>query len=111
MKHASLMTCLIVLALAGCDKASEPVSKVERQDERKEQQGMVPLRTLWSPEFKDQTLKECAQRAAADMNSKGVLKCRCVIEKASATIPEQRFKAIQTDPAVKDMIRQIGAAC
>ena len=66
---------------------------------------------MWSPEFKNQTLSECTQRATADENPTGVRKCKCIIEKASTTIPEQRFKTIGTDPEVKALIKQIGAAC
>jgi len=66
---------------------------------------------MWSPEFRDRTLNECIQSATADGNPKGVGKCKCVVEKASTTILEQRFKAIKTDPEVKAMVRQIGVAC
>ena len=43
-------------------------------------------------------LKECIQNATAQADSKGAGKCKCVVEKASTTIPEQRFKAIHADP-------------
>ena len=66
---------------------------------------------MWSPEFKNQTLNECIQRATADMSPEGVRKCKCVIEKASTTIPEQRFKEIDTNPEVKGLIKQIGSTC
>ena len=59
----------------------------------------------------DYAIKECIQRATADGSAQGVRKCGCVVEKTSTTIPEQRFKAIQTDPAVKDQIKPIGAGC
>ena len=111
MKYSSLFLCLIVAALVGCEKASEPVNKAERQGASKDQRGVSPPLALWSPEFRDQTLKECTQSATANGDSKGVLKCKCVVDKASTTIPEQRFKAVQTDPEVKDMIRQIGVSC
>ena len=111
MKHGSLIFCLIAFSLAGCEKAGEPVGKAERQVERKDQQSVSPPPALWSAEFKDQTLKECIQRATQDMNTEGVRRCKCVIEKAATTIPEQRFKTIDTDPQVKESLRQIGAAC
>jgi hypothetical protein len=111
MKQGSLIFCLIAFGLVGCEKASEPANRAEPQAERKDQQiGSAPL-AMWSPEFKNQTLNECIQRATADGNSTGVLKCKCVVEKASATIPEQRFKTINTDPEVKELIKQIGVAC
>jgi hypothetical protein len=108
---ALLTISLITLALVGCEKAAEPANKVERQTERKDQQSVPPPVALWSPEFKDQTLNECIQRATAEANTEGVRRCKCVVEKASTTIPELRFKAVQTDPAVKEQIRQIGATC
>ena len=111
MKHGSLIFCLIALTLVGCEKAREPANKVELQAERKVQQVISPPLAMWSPEFKNQTLNECIQRATADKNSAGVRKCKCVVEKASTTIPEQRFKTIDTDPEVKALIKQIGAAC
>jgi hypothetical protein len=111
MKHGSLIFCLISFSLLGCEKASEPAGKVEQQAERKDQQSVSPPVAMWSPEFKEQTLKECIQRATQDMNTEGVRRCKCVIEKAAATIPEQRFKAIGTDPEVKESLRKIGAAC
>ena len=111
MKHGSLIFCLVAFSLAGCGKAGVPASNVERQAEQKDQQSASPALALWSPEFKDQTLKQCIQRATQDMNTEGVRRCRCVIEKAATTIPEQRFKAIGTDPEVKESLRQIGAAC
>ena len=109
MKHGSLIFCLIAIASVGCEKAGEPA--VERQAERKDQQSVSAPLAMWSPEFRDQTLNECIQSATADGNPKGARKCKCVVEKASTTIPEQRFKAVNTDPKVKEMIRQIGAAC
>jgi len=111
MKHGSLVLCLIVLALAGCEKAGEPADEAGRQAERKAQPGVSPAVAMWSPEFRDRTLNECIQSATADGNPKGVGKCKCVVEKASTTILEQRFKAIKTDPEVKAMVRQIGVAC
>ena len=111
MKHGLLVFCLVAVALAGCEKAGEPANKVEPQAERKDQQGVSPPPAMWSAEFRDQTLNECIQSAKAEGNSRGIGKCKCVVDKASATIPEQRFKAIHTDPKVKEMIRQIGASC
>jgi hypothetical protein len=111
MNLGSLIFCFIAFALVGCEKASEPAIKVERQAEQKDQQSVSPLLASWSAEFKDQTLSECTQRATDDKNPDGVRRCKCVVEKASATIPEQRFKAIRTDPEVKELLRQIGAAC
>jgi hypothetical protein len=107
MKQGSLIFCLIAIALVGCEKASEP----DRQSERKTLPSVSPPLAMWSPEFKSQTLNECTQRATADANPDGVRRCKCVVEKASATIPEQRFKAIGTDPQVKALMKQIGAAC
>jgi len=100
-----------MVALVGCERAGEPANSGVSQTERKDQQIASPAVALWSPEFKDQTLNECIQRATADGNSVGVRRCKCVIEKASTTIPELRFKAIQTDPEVKERIRQFGATC
>src|SRR5476649_2865341 len=97
MKHGSLIFCLIVFALVGCEKAGEPANKVERQAERKDQPSVSPALASWSPAFKNQTLNECIQRAREDVNPEGVRRCKCVIEKASTTIPEQRFKAVRTD--------------
>ena len=111
MKQGSIIFCLIAFGLVGCEKAGEPANKGELQAERKAEQSVSPPLSLWSAEFKNQTLNECIQRATADGNSKGVLKCKCVVEKASATIPEQRFKAIQSDPEVKGLIKQIGMTC
>jgi hypothetical protein len=111
MKHGSLIFCLIAFALVGCEKAGEPANEAEPQAERKDQQGVSRPLASWSPEFKDQTLNECIQRAREDMNPEGVRRCKCVIEKASTTIPEQRFKAIRTDPEVKELLKQIGVAC
>ena len=111
MKQGSLILCLIAMALAGCEKVSEPANKVELQAERKDQQSVSSPLAMWSPEFKNQTLNECIQRATEDRNPDGVRKCKCVVEKASTTIPEQRFKAIGTDPEVKGLIKQIGFAC
>ena len=111
MKRGSLIFLLIAITLVGCEKAGEPPNKVERQAERKDQQSVSPPIAMWSPEFKHQTLRECIQSATAQGDSKGVGKCRCVVEKASTTIPEQRFKTIHTDPQVKELIRQIGVAC
>lgn len=111
MKHGSLIFCLITFALLGCEKAGEPAIEAERQAERKDQQSVSPPPAMWSPEFTTQTLNECIQSATRDGNAQGVQKCKCVVEKASATIPEQRFKAIGTDPEVKALIKQIGAAC
>lgn len=102
MKQGLLILCLIAFALAGCEKASPPANI---------QQGVSPPPALWSAEFKNQTLNECVERAKADGNSQGELKCKCVVEKAAATIPEQRFKAIGSDPEVKALVKQIGAAC
>ena len=109
MKHASLVFCLIALASVGCEKAGEPAAAP--RPERKVQQGVSPALARWSPEFENQTLNECIQSAKADGNPDGARKCKCVVEKASATIPEQRFKAVGTDPEVKTLIRQIGLAC
>ena len=111
MKHGSLIVCFIAFALVACEKASEPANRVENQAEPKDRQSVAPPRASWSPEFKDQTLSECIERATEDKNPEGVRRCKCVIEKASTTIPEQRFKAIHTDPEVKDWLRQIGVAC
>jgi hypothetical protein len=111
MKHASLIFCLIAFSFAGCEKAGAPAGKVEAQAERKDQQSVSPPVAMWSPEFKDQTLKECIQRATQDMNTEGVRRCKCVIEKAATTIPEQRFRTIGTDPEVKESLRKIGATC
>lgn len=111
MKHGSLVFCLIAFALVGCEKAGEPAKQAGRQAERKVEQGVSPPLVLWSPEFRDQTLNECIQSAKADGNSRGEAKCKCVVERASTSITEQRFKAIHTDPEVKEKIRQIGAAC
>jgi hypothetical protein len=111
MKRGSLIFCLIAFALVGCEKAGEPANKVEPQAERKAQPSVSSPRAIWSTEFKDQTLNECIQRARQDMNPEGVRRCKCVIEKASTTLPEQRFKAIGTDPEVKALLKQIGEAC
>ena len=111
MKQGSIIFCLIAFALVGCEKAGEPANKTELQAERKAEQSVSPPLSLWSAEFKNQTLNECIQRATADGNSQGALKCKCVVERASTTIPEQRFKAIHTDPEVKEMIKQIGLRC
>ena len=111
MRRDPLIFCLVAFALLGCEKASEPASKIELQAERKDLQSGSPPFLMWSPEFRDQTLKECIQSATADGSAQGVRKCKCVVEKASTTIPEQRFKAIQTDPAIKDQVKQIGAGC
>ena len=111
MKQRSLICCLIAFALVGCQKAAEPAKKPGVQVERKDQQGVSPSLSMWSPEFKNQTLNECIQRATADMNSEGVRKCKCVVEKAATTIPEQRFKEIGTNPEVKGLIKQIGSTC
>jgi hypothetical protein len=111
MKHGSLIFCLVAFALAGCEKAGEPANKIERQAERKDQQSVSPPLASWSPEFKDQTLNECIQRAKEDVNAEGVRRCKCVIEKASTTIPQQRFKAVRTDAEVKESLKQIGVAC
>ena len=111
MKYASLIFCLIAVTLVGCERGGEPANKVDRQAERKDQPSVSPALASWSPEFKDQTLNECIQRAREDANPEGVRRCKCVIEKASATMPEERFKAIGTDPEVKALIKQIGGAC
>ncbi len=111
MKQGSLIFCLIVFTLVGCERAGEPANKAKPQAERKDQQSVSPPLAMWSPEFKNQTLNECIQRATADMSPEGVRKCKCVVEKASTTIPEQRFKTIGTDPEVKGLIKQIGFAC
>jgi hypothetical protein len=111
MKHRSLVFFLIAFSLVGCGKTGAPAGNVEPQAERKDQQSVSPVLALWSPEFKEQTLKGCINRATQDMNSEGVRRCKCVIEKAATTIPEERFKAIGTDPQVKESLRQIGAAC
>jgi hypothetical protein len=109
VKLSPLIVGTMLVALAGCDKAGAPANGT--QSDRPSQQTASPAVALWSTEFKTQTMNECIQRATSDGNSEGVRKCKCVIEKASTTIPEQRFKSIQTDPQVKDMIKQIGAAC
>jgi hypothetical protein len=111
MKQGTLIFCLIAFTLVGCGKASEPANKAELRAERKVQQGISPPLSMWSQEFKNQTLNECTERATADKNPAGIQKCKCVVEKASTTIPEQRFKAIGTDPEVKALIKQIGSAC
>lgn len=115
MKHGPLIFGLIAFALTGCEKASEPsntpVNTIERQTERRDRASGSPGVLLWSTEFRDQTLKECIQRATADGNVPGIRKCECVVEKTSTTIPEQQFKAIQTDPSVKELVKKIGAAC
>jgi len=111
MKHGSLIFCLVAFALAGCEKASETASKVERQAEQKGQTGVAPLPASWSAEFKGQTLSDCTRRATEDKNPEAVRRCKCIVEKASTTIPEQRFKAINTDPEAKELLRQIGAVC
>ena len=111
MQHGAIILVSIVFALAGCEKASEPVKTADRQIERKDQPGVLPPPLLWSAEFRDETLKGCIQLATADMNTPGVRKCKCVIEKASTTIPEQKFKTINSDPTVKEQLKQIGAAC
>jgi hypothetical protein len=111
MKRVSLIFCLIAFVSVGCEKAGEPANKAEPQAGAKAQQNVVPPLALWSPDFKEQTLKECIQRATQEMNTEGVRRCRCVIEKASATIPEQRFKAVGTDPEVKELLKQVGLAC
>jgi hypothetical protein len=112
MKYAVLAMGLCAIALAGCEKAVEPGIKVQSQVERKDQQtGAAPQAMLWSPEFKGQTLDECLQSAKRDGNPDGARKCKCVIDKAATTVPEQRFKTVHTDPEVRTMIKQIGAAC
>jgi hypothetical protein len=111
MKQRSLIILLIAFSLIGCEKAGEPANKAEPQSVRQNQPGASPALALWSAEFKKQTLDECIQSATRDGNSEGVRKCKCVIDKASTTIPEQRFKTINTDPEVKESIKQIGAAC
>ena len=111
MKHSLIILGLVAVALIGCDRSGEPANKVAPQTERKDQPGVSPPRAMWSQEFTSQTLNECVQRATADGNSDGIRKCKCVVEKASTTIPEQRFKEIRTDPEVKALIKQIGAAC
>lgn len=111
MKPGLLIICLIAFSLIGCEKAGEPANKAEPQAERKDQPSVPPALALWSAEFKKQTLDECIQSATRDGNSEGVRRCKCVIEKASTTIPEQRFKTINSDPEVKQSIKQIGATC
>ena len=111
MKQSLCILGLIALALLGCDRAGGPANKVEAQTERKDQQAVAPPATLWSAEFKSQTLNECSQSATREGNADGVRKCQCVVDKASATIPEQRFKTIGTDAEVKEMVRKIGATC
>jgi hypothetical protein len=115
MKRGSLIFCLAAFALVGCEKTSAPANKVEPkvelQAEPKVQQSVFPPRANWSPQFKDDTLNECVRRATEDMNPERVRRCKCIVEKASTTIPEQRFKAIGTDPEAKALLRQIGAAC
>jgi hypothetical protein len=111
MKNGSYIIYLIAFMLVGCEKASEPANKIERQTERKDQQNGSPPLAMWSPEFKQQTLNECTKRAAEDMNPEGGRRCNCVVEKASTTIPEQWFKTIGTDPEVKALLKQIGLAC
>jgi hypothetical protein len=111
MKHGLVMVGLFALALAGCDRGSEPSAKVQGQTAQKDQQGAPSPVGLWSQEFKEQTLKECIQSATREMNTDGVRRCKCVVEKASTTITEQRFKTIGTDPEVKAQLKQIGAAC
>jgi hypothetical protein len=110
-KHGSLLFCLIAFAFVGCEKAGEPANKAEPQAERKDQQSVSPPLAMWSPEFTKQTLDECIESATRDGSAEGARKCKCVVEKASTTIPEQRFKAIRTDPEVKELIKQIGVAC
>ena len=111
MKKGLFICCLLACALMGCEKASQPAATAERQPERKEQASAPAPAALWSKEFKDQTLKECIQHATANGDSEGVRKCRCVVDKAAATITEERFKAIGTDAQVKATVKQIGATC
>jgi len=111
MKHGSLILYLVAVALLGCDKASEPAAKTGSQAVQKDQAVASTPRALWSPEFKDKTVKECIQLATRDMNTEGIRRCKCVLEKASTTMTEQQFHTIGTDPAVKESIRQIGVAC
>ena len=113
MKHGPLIFGLIAFALTGCEKAGEPsntqVNTMARQAEPKGQASGSPGVLLWSTEFRDQTLKECIQSATADGSVAGVRKCKCVVEKASTTIPEQQFKAINTDPSVKELVKKIAS--
>jgi hypothetical protein len=109
MKRQLLIFCLIAFSLPGCGKTGAPAGNAEPQTERNDR--VSPVLALWSPEFKEQTLKGCISRATQEMNSDGVRRCKCVIEKAATTISEERFKAIGTDPQVKETLRQIGTAC
>jgi len=111
MKHGLLILYLVAFALLGCDKPSEPAGKIGSQAMQKDQPAASAPVALWSPEYKDKTVKECIQLATRDMNTEGVRRCKCVMEKASTTMTEQQFKTIGTDPAVKESIRQIGLAC
>jgi uncharacterized lipoprotein NlpE involved in copper resistance len=111
MKHGLLILYLLAFALLGCNKAGEPASNIGSQALQKDQPVASAPLALWSPEFKDKTVKECIQLATRDLNTEGVRRCRCAMEKASTTMTEQQFHTVGTDPAVRESIRQIGLAC
>ena len=111
MRHASIIICSVFLALLGCNNAVESSGNAERQPDAQSQQSGSSPPALWSAAFKSQTLNECIQRATADGNTQGVIRCKCVVEKASTTIPEEKFKTVGSDAEVKLMIKRIGRTC
>lgn len=83
----------------------------QRQAEVQAQQNASQTVVGWSPEFKQDTINGCAKRAMETGRPQEVDWCKCVMEKASTIIPEQRMKAFSSDTEVQDAFQKIGVAC
>lgn len=65
----------------------------------------------WSQEFKQQVFNGCAKEAMQKGDSQEVERCRCVIEKISASIPEQSMSEADSDLEIQAEISRISASC
>ena len=65
----------------------------------------------WSEQFKNNTYNDCAENGIQKGNLQAPTICRCQVDKASTTIPEQRMRNMEKDQEVKDAFQKIVASC
>jgi Tfp pilus assembly major pilin PilA len=85
--------------------------EAQHQAEIQAQQNASQSVVSWPPEFKQTEINSCVNKAVETGKPEMADWCKCVMEKASTIIPEQRMLNLNSDTEAGDAFKKLGDSC
>lgn len=92
-------------------REAERAAREAEEEEARRQAKLAAERAAaagWSAEFREQVLRQCMD---ARSNPQAWETCKCIVDRASKNIPEQRMNSLDSDPEASAALTRVISAC